>query len=411
MKAIKSKKLAACFLLLTPLMVSIAQYDFGPGFIITKTNDTIYGFVDLQTNAKNAWQCNFKTTEKGIIQGFSPDDIIAYRFTDGKYYVAREIKHLGSTRKVFLEYLVDGIADLFYFYDNEQDYYFIEKDSTGLVELSNEPLEINVSKSDQYRTTDGKLYSVESEKYKGVLRYFYQDDPALSSQIDYSRFGNKSLIKITENYHNHVCADQKCIVYEKDLQRVFFIGPKVGYRYSRLNINFSQEYSSDAALEGGIQVRYLPHFMHYRWNLLLDFMYSQAEFQGTFTEHRSSGRMVDYDIQLAFEMLRIPLKIEYTFPLKLLKPTLSLGYDNVFLMHANYSIFSNYLMETELRPFTGGLILGTGFKTDIGKKTQLFFQAEYEYHMPYVQLKSSVDINCWNMHALLLSIGIEYCLY
>jgi hypothetical protein len=402
-----------CILLLSLIgqPSAFSQTDFKPGYIITLSNDTLAGLIQMQKNSRNAVECNFKTDQQGVMYCFIPGKIIAYRFTGGKYYVSREIIQKGKPEMIFLEYLVDGIADLFYYRAQEQDYYYIEKDSTGLVELTNELISVFTPEINSNRSEEKKEHQVSGEKYKGVLRYVLQDDPGLSKKIDYCQFGNRSLVKIATNYHADICHDQTCIVYSKSFKKVFFVGPELGLRVSKLTFTFADEYSRDAFIEGGIAFRFAPQFMHYRWNLLLGVKFDHPQYKGMFTEHRASGSTMDYDIYLSSQMIHVPLKAEYTFPLRKIKPILAIGYDNIFFTNAEYSIFSNYSMETKLYPYCWGLIAAPGVKIEVGQKILFLLQAEYEYEASFTQLKSSVDINCFHMQSFSFNFGLQYCLF
>jgi len=77
-----------------------------------------------------------------------------------------------STR-LFLEFLVDGIVDLYFLKDGDGDQYFIEKDDL-LVELSNDEVE--------FFNKYGTLHKSNSNQYRGVLTYLFQEDEAIQKK-------------------------------------------------------------------------------------------------------------------------------------------------------------------------------------------------------------------------------------
>jgi hypothetical protein len=106
-----------------------AQQDYRKGYIITGQQDTIYGWVDYRGDVRNAKICLFKKTETGQATEYSPSDIAAYRFMNGKFYVSKNIGNADTPKQVFLEYLVNGMAKLYYYCEEgNKEYYYIEKD-------------------------------------------------------------------------------------------------------------------------------------------------------------------------------------------------------------------------------------------------------------------------------------------
>ena len=113
-----------------------AQRDYRKGYIITNRQDTIYGWIDYRGDIRNSKVCSFKKTENDQATEYSPSDILAYRFIDSKFYVSKNVGTADAPNQVFLEYLVNGLANLYYFRDeNSNDHYYIENDGR-FIELS-----------------------------------------------------------------------------------------------------------------------------------------------------------------------------------------------------------------------------------------------------------------------------------
>jgi hypothetical protein len=47
------------------------------------------------------------------------------------------------------------------------------------------------------------------------LKYIFRESPAISKQVETIELNRKALIDITHAYHNEVCANEECIIYEK----------------------------------------------------------------------------------------------------------------------------------------------------------------------------------------------------
>ena len=181
---------------------------FQPGYVITNENDTLHGLIDYRGDTRNAKRCDFKTDLNSSVQEFTPQTIKGYRFIDGKYYVSKIIKSNDKEVQIFLEYLVNGINDLYFYADITQNHYFIEKSDGKLIELTNERKMISI---------DGKDYIQESKNFIGLLKFAFGDCPQIFPLINKAKFENKSLIDITKRYHDIKCDGEKCIIYEKQL--------------------------------------------------------------------------------------------------------------------------------------------------------------------------------------------------
>lgn len=204
-------------IILLPLIIFLSislsgQSDFNPGFIIALSNDTTYGYIENRSPKLNSSACIFKPDQQSKSIKYKPDELFGYRFIEGKYYISKVIKSENKSNKFFLEYLVDGLADLYVLMNMDGAHYFIEKDST-LWELKQSNYE--VSKNDiKYIRTD--------KEYLSILKIMFQDTPELYEEIDNVYLGRKSLMKITEDYHNLACTEYSCHIYSKKLPRIKF---------------------------------------------------------------------------------------------------------------------------------------------------------------------------------------------
>lgn len=304
-----------------------AQTNFLPGYIITNEGDTLKGLIDYRSDARNAHKCEFKKNSEAPLQEFLPFSIQGYRFNDGKYYVPREVTLDGQPTPLFLEYLVDGIADLYFYGDGTSYHYFMEKTDGKLFELSNEKKEINV---------DGKIYLKDSKLYIGALKYAFADAKQLFPQINTVKLDHQSLINITKKYHDQVCDDYQCIVYEKQLPAVKFkLGASVGLNSSVLHFKdtelfelLSFERTATPAIEILLNTT-LPRASE-KLSFQLSGEFSKAYFHG----------MGDYPTLLAFEEVHIhtfvmkgKAGIKYTWPKGKIRPTVLVG--------ANYTKLTN----------------------------------------------------------------------
>lgn len=197
-------KLHTLLLLASILLTSIlhAQSDFRPGYIIKHNGDTVFGKIDYRGDIFMGRTCKFKNTEGEVIK-YSPFDISAYRFIDDKYYIAKQL----DDRKVFLEFLIKGEVNFYYLRDDMGEHYYIDKEGERISELPFRKEIKNINGQDVlYKTT----------KHIGILKHYMDDAPGFQSKINIlDEPDHKALILLGEEYHNTVCKDGKCIIYEK----------------------------------------------------------------------------------------------------------------------------------------------------------------------------------------------------
>jgi len=182
------------------LTATLAQGNFKRGFIITNEGDTVSGWIDFRTDARNMQVCNFRETEMGATRTFFPGQIFGYRFyEEGKFYVSREIVINDVPRTVFLEFILQGNMNLFYYIDVSQhrqtEYYFFENQSGRMIALTKRPDEI-------ISTRGGVTRVHEDLRYQGVIRYLFSEHESIAQQADRVKFNHQSMISIAQQYHN-----------------------------------------------------------------------------------------------------------------------------------------------------------------------------------------------------------------
>ena len=196
-----------------------------PGFILSNEGDTLFGYLKERNDVANTKSCLFGETQEGDFNEYGPSDISEYKINDGKYYVAKKFK-LGEEQKhIFVEFLVNGIADLYYFRLNDKERYLIEKEGEPIIVIEGEvvksvDLEANDSLYQRAKKLNGSYIKTSGNfasksQSQGRIAYLFKEDPAIQQKVRNLQFDQRSMIKLTKNYHNIVCDDYECIVYNK----------------------------------------------------------------------------------------------------------------------------------------------------------------------------------------------------
>ena len=194
--------------LFTALMSINAQSNFRPGYIITNEMDTIEGLIDFRTYKMNAHNCTFRATDTSEDVVYSPGDIYGYRFTDdGKYYVTKNIEIEGLQRRVFLEYLIQGLISLYFYPDEKSTYYFFQNESGRMIPVT--------KRSDKYVYKNGQKYAIEDKRYVGILYNVFEESKSVSKATNKISFRQDKMIDLTKKYHDEMCTTgEECIQFE-----------------------------------------------------------------------------------------------------------------------------------------------------------------------------------------------------
>ncbi|MGL1887300.1 MAG: hypothetical protein OCD76_12375 [Reichenbachiella sp.] len=243
--------------------VIFGQNNFEEGFIVHHSGDTITGLVNAKSLKSLGRQCEFKQGVDAKVNTYSPGEIWSYGILPNKFYQAKEVSIEGQEEVRFLEYLVNGVVDLYFLRNNDADKYFLEKEGV-LYELSNNAKEVRITDEDDQTKTFLKY----DNQYKGGLNYLFYDTPEMKNAINSSEFDAKSLIKVTKKYHNYTCDDYACIDYSKGVETSFSLRPTLGFAFSNFKRNGYEDVLYDNSLLIGLVTEINPALMSDNWLVL-----------------------------------------------------------------------------------------------------------------------------------------------
>lgn len=323
--------------------VLYAQTDFRPGYVIKVPGDTLYGEIDYRGDVTMHSLCRFRICKDSAESSYSPDDIIAYRFRNDKYYISKKVEG----RNVFLEFLVNGIIDIYYTRDNDGDHYYIEKKDAPLSEI---PYEEGV----KYK--DDKHFAYQSTRHMGFLKFYMQDVPEFEKRIQsIKKPEHRNLVKLAEDYHHVVCKDEECIVYEKKM-------PLIGLSFETVMGMLKYNEHDKLFAEPGL----LVYIWAPRSNEKLYFK-TGLSYHRLFNDKEGN-------------IFKIPLQLQYLYPSGIIRPKISIGMNlytvNLkmytvyhttslnaglnFHIYRNISICTNF--NSEYTPLTHAILHKTNFE-------------------------------------------------
>ena len=388
--------------------------DFKEGYIISLNGDTTKGFLLVQISRNASDQCVFKPNANSANTIYKPGEIAGYRYLNGKYYISKEINIDSTTKKVvFLEFLIKGIASIYYYMDYEEHYY-IEKYPNSLVELTEKE---RTFFDEGTSGREGSHTYIMPSKYKGKLIFALQDCPSINKEIQNTRLTHKSLIKLTKDYHEKVCNSESCIIYEKiNTSAKVRFGVLMGFSKNQYNFgrqlisNYGNNYQIGAALKVSNIFMFNRH-INLKTNFILEkdsksytlslpdgVQYSHVTYNDVFynlIDLRSLGNPSAYlpDMKADLDVidLKIPVTLNYDFNIKKTILTCGFGISNKIIMsqNKNFRVDDFYAVYGEsIHSLLTGVIATTGIEGNWFGKHTFFVNVDYEY---LTDFRSKVD--------------------
>lgn len=398
---------------MTLMVVSVfGQTDFQPGYIITNNADTVYGMLDNRGHLRNGKVCTFKESEQGEIVAYYPGDIKGYRFDPGKYYVSKWIR-LDSEdehRHVFAEYLVNGIADLYYYRSDGRDHYLLADREGRLVELRNDAISLE---------KDGVEYVKSSNRHVGLLTATFADCPEIIPSVQKAELSHKSLIDLTSKYHDYVCDGEVCIIYEKELPKFLAgIAPVINLGISSVNFetyDLLEEMDFDKSFSRGlgIQLNLSSPKFNDKISALIEVSLTK-DYYYCFQTYGSSGYIQYQDVHLHTSFLESSLGFKYTYPKGRLNPTMAIGGTYRYLVKYEWTyleeletydvVYTSIQYDLPINEFYWGLYAQPGINYQWNDKLYLFANLRYQYSSGI----DDPDVIKTSFQSLSLVLGINF---
>lgn len=376
----------------TPL---VAQNNYLTGYTINVSGDTIPGLVMEASDRTNAQICTFKKNASAEVQKLSPAEIKGFGYTQGRKYESYEIQLAENNKiQVFLELLAKGEANLYYFRDTTktEERFFFKNQEIDFLELKNEKIT---------RYIDGQKYTQDSDTYKRQLRAVLTKCSKLVHKINRTRFYRPSLTRLINEYNQ--CANPSLA---KDLKTeksniATAMGVLLGYTNSGLSFVGEDEtlesanFPNHGSFTAGAFFRIYPKRLFNNLSFQIEVSYHQEEFVSDSAQRpfRSTGEESKRVYTFESEYIRIPISVQYTIPIKKMRPYFRLGVSNAFLINGfQEEVRSNIplggtvarittsdpIPDRILRNFELGFIGGLGLEVPISSKTFIGLEGRYE---------------------------------
>lgn len=323
---------------------------------------------------RNSQQFELKEGEKTVI--YSPGVVKEYGFKDGRVYVARKINFGDTLKWVFLERLVKGKINLYFYQGAREKKFFLEKNNLNMVEL--------------LKTDSSK----ENFTFRDLLKDYTKGCDHIIEPIKLVNYDRTSLTILIKRYN--LCQD-KPFPFTK-------YGIILGYG---VNTIIQNSHISDASLKNAVFSKdnsiLVGVFLDYPiLNSYFSFHPEVLYQKNSFSSHTVSlNAIVDYAINI--HSLTVPLLFRYTLPSHKIRPFIDLGPSINYNFKNENKIYSmdviNGVIELDNLKVQNQIIIpetqygysfGGGVQYKINYKNSISFELRYNN---YGKTKEELGVN------------------
>jgi len=337
---------------------------FGQNSYYLKKESTSLGInLEVTNEVENSKFCNVYLGDSLV--KYTPYEVSEYGFEQGIVYLSKEIKLNGEKKRVFLKRLHQGKMSLFYYRDKGLRTFFIEKDSSVLMEL---PKKDSANKN-----------------FRMNLLTFTDDCPFVENCIPFVEYRKHSLTKFIRRYNE--CEDRS-FKYSR-------YGLTIGYGFAGLikpsSVKNALINNFDLKYDGGIT-----------WGLFGDFPILNSSFSLNtelfFSKYGySSSKIiddVDMDLVINVSSIKMPIMIRYKLTGRKLSPFLNAGAIFVRNVQLDERLYEATITDNVIRindnpdysfiPVNQlGYTAGTGLEYRLNSRNSLFFELRYSKLLQY----------------------------
>jgi len=209
------------------------------------------------------------------------------------------------------------------------------------------------------------------------------------------------LIKVAKKYHERVCSDEQCIIYEKKIKPIHVnFGVQLGESMNRFN--FGDELLSDYSLSSSIGCRLeFENVISYTENLSIQldvtlqqfskynlkdiYNFTTLSYNGqyyTISNEKYNENLQSLNVDLKVVVLKLPVVVNYTFSKGKIRPYLGIGISNNFVLSQNkdfvYLTFYNRYKQS-IPSYSLGFLGRTGCKYALKNNHAIYADLNVDY--------------------------------
>ncbi len=297
------KKYLSVFLLTFLSFNTFAQITFEPGYIIDNSGEKINCLIKNNDWKNNPTKFEYKTDSNAEVQEGAIYNIAEFSIENGKKYVRKEIKidrsksilkRLSKIKDaeftleiLFLEQLIEGDANLFYYEDSNLVRFFYN--------LNNAPTTQLVYK--KYLTENNRIG--ENTEYKKQLWDDLKCGNSSLNDVKSTDYKKSELLSFFTSYNQ--CKNPSYIsstTSQRENKDVFNLGIRAGLNSASMDFKSPQsstnfELENNSSIRFGVELEAVLPFNKNKWSLFIQPMYQtfegekQLEFQKVSVDYKS----------------------------------------------------------------------------------------------------------------------------
>lgn len=363
---------------------AFGQSDFRSGFIVTFENDTTYGKIDYQSNARNYQLCRFKE-DKAVIT-YTPQQIAGFGYIGDKFFTSSVLEDS------FVEVLVGGELNLYKF----RNFFFVKKRGEEVHPLKNETIVVEL---------DGKKGLKKDRRWRGILISLISDCLLeVNSLVNDIKFQEKSLTQLVIRYNE--CKGSNFTVYKGNkLWTKVDYGAIFGLTGSTIKVitpygHFSYLDDSYQSLDAdlGLVISISSPRISEKVSIQPEVHFIRSTFSALVIDEGISRRIF-HDTFIGLTTLSVPIFFKYSLPVKA----------NIFNVHGG--IVYDYHIKATTRKLTEtvrGKVVETSESPAFGvRHHQLGFGAGIGIIKSFNKFKGSAVIRYFQMSNLDISNEVD----
>lgn len=342
------------------------------GYVITNANDTIFGQIDLRSPAINQEKCVFiPNAEKE--QVYYPGEIKGYRLTkEDRFYISKEVT-IDKTHQplIFVESLVLGDVNLYYFENGSNKYFLFEEQAKDPLYITQKPSE------------ESSLGVKHDYRYRGQLKYYFRDgSSSLHNLIDKSKFSSKAMMRIIEQYikEKYTSSEAVGITYattKSDRESVKLkFSAYTGIQNTIYEIDNVVKESSLFPVIGG-QIYICNPTWSRSFGAVADLSVSKMKKDFSFYDKEYNKH---YPLKYDSFTLMTKIGFRYTYTRSKLKPSLDAGGAYLKVLNNKLKHVDNPEVTEKMKSSSLGGYFGAGLEYDIAKEQSIFLRFNYDLY-------------------------------
>lgn len=199
------------YLLTLISVMAFTQDRWQEGYIHTTEGNSLYSEIDVAMLEDAPEECIYRIPGSREQLLLRANKIRSVSLLSGRAFETKTFKLEDDHVTAIVEYLVDGVADVFVYRRKGEDIFLLESES--------KPLTVARFTTKKAESPDPSVKDIEVRSYRhiGLLKAFMSDAPSLHERINTMQMNQKNLVDLAEMYHDLTCTTEKsCITYKKE---------------------------------------------------------------------------------------------------------------------------------------------------------------------------------------------------